>query len=62
MSQVNNVLIEDEVEFEEDSQSRETTLTPEVSGSMNAEARRRIEQMREEAALRRALNDDIFDY
>ena len=37
-------------------------VTPEERDRMNAAARRRIEMLREDAALKRALNDDIFDY
>lgn len=62
MSQVSNAILASEIAVEDDTPPRESRLSPEVSASMNAEARRRIERMREEAALRRALNDDDFDY
>ena len=62
MSQVMNVVLDhDSVEVEDDT-AREATVSPDEKARLNAEARRRIEKLREEAALKRALNDDIFDY
>ena len=41
---------------------RDAIVAPDEQARMNAEARKRIELMREEAALKRALNDDISAY
>ena len=62
MSQVLNVVLDDDILEAEDTAVRDNAITPDERARMNAEARRRIEEMREEAALKRALKDDIFDY
>ena len=62
MSQVLNVALDDDTFESEDVTVRDNTITPDERARMNAEARRRIEAMREDAALKRALDDDIFDY
>jgi hypothetical protein len=62
MSQVLNVALDDDTFESQDVTVRDNTITPDERARMNAEARRRIEAMREDAALKRALDDDIFDY
>ncbi|NKC11208.1 MAG: hypothetical protein GKR94_03075 [Gammaproteobacteria bacterium] len=60
MNQMVNVIDPDD-DFDEDP-SAETTLTPEDRDRRRSAARRRIEALREEAALKRDLTDDILDY
>ena len=62
MSQVLSVVLDDDSGEVEDVTAREGTVAVDERSRMNAEARRQIERMREDAALKRALNDDIFDY
>ncbi|MGB0750932.1 MAG: PA3496 family putative envelope integrity protein, partial [Gammaproteobacteria bacterium] len=57
-----NVALDDDTFESQDVTVRDNTITPDERARMNAEARRRIEAMREDAALKRALDDDIFDY
>jgi hypothetical protein len=57
MSQVSTVVQDDDIDV-----GGVPELSAQEREQQNAEARRRIEQMREDAALKRALNDDIFDY
>ena len=62
MSQVLDVALDDDTFESQDVTVRDNTITPDERARMNAEARRRIEAMRDDAALKRALGDDIFDY
>lgn len=73
MSRVSQVVIESDDEYDEEEVTAsgeavevesEDAVAPSASERerMRAAARRRIEMLREEAALKRALNDDIFNY
>ena len=73
MSRVSQVVIENDGDFDEEEVTTsgevvevesEGAVAPSASERerMRAAARRRIEMLREEAALKRALNDDIFSY
>ena len=62
MGQVLDVVVEQGLDEREDTTVREPTIRADERSKLNAEARRRIEKLREDAALKRALNDDIFDY
>ena len=55
------LLVDDDYVEEPRPQSM-STPTPGEHDRQRSEARRRIEALREEAALKRALTDDILDY